>query len=273
MTRFKLLALDLDNTLFDSQKRVSLKNKKALFAARDKGVKVVLTTGRPLKAIDYLLKELDLLGEDNYLITFNGGLVQKTNGQVIDKSALTRQEVSLIREEMEKLSLPVDILSDGTVYSLSSRGNHSLYHQANPRLHFREISDLSDLPQDIVYNKAVIVFEPDFLDQQIPKIPASLRRQFEIFKSRELILEVMPKGVHKAVGLNLLCQHLGISRSQVMAMGDEENDLTMLEWAGLGIAMKNASDKIKQVADAVTEKDNNDSGVAWAIEKYILSED
>ena len=84
MADIKLLALDLDGTLFNSQKVVSAENKKALRAARDKGIKVVITTGRPLKAISDLLEELDLISDEDYIITFNGGLVQKTNGDILD---------------------------------------------------------------------------------------------------------------------------------------------------------------------------------------------
>ena len=108
------------------------------------------------------------------------------------------------------------------------------------------------------------------MDAQISKLPKQLSEDFEVFKSREIILEVMPKGVHKAEGLKLLSDYLGIDQSQVMAMGDEENDLTMLEWAGLGVAMANGVGKVKAVADAVTIKTNEESGVAEAIHNYIL---
>ncbi|MDU6563122.1 MAG: HAD-IIB family hydrolase, partial [Streptococcus sp.] len=119
-------------------------------------------------------------------------------------------------------------------------------------------------------NKVVTVCEEAFLDAQIEKLPKQLYQNFEVFKSREIILEVMPKGVHKAVGLRLLTDYLALDKSQVMAMGDEENDLTMLEWAGLGVAMANAVPKAKAVAKAVTTKTNEESGVAEAIQKYIL---
>lgn len=273
MTEIKLLALDLDGTLFNTKKEVSLENKEALKAVREKGIKVVITTGRPLKAIEHLLEELDLLSKDNYLITFNGGLVQKTTGEILEKSALSRKQVETIQTEMEHLALPVDVLSDGIVYSISNQNNHSLYPIANPMLTFREIDGLPQLPLDTIYNKVVIVCDADFLDQQIEKIPTYFYEKFEVFKSRDIILEIMPKGVHKAVGLNLLIKHLAIDQSEVMAMGDEENDLSMLEWAGLGVAMANGVPIAKETADAVTKKTNDESGVAEAIKKYILNED
>lgn len=271
MRDIKLLALDMDGTLFTTEKTITEENKIALKKAQALGVKVVITTGRPLKAISHVLEELNLYNADNYSITFNGGLVQRNNGEVLDASALSFDELEVISSALVPLSLPMDVISDGTVYSIPSQGVHSQYHQANPMLTFVELDTLNDLPRDISYNKVVVVTDADFLDTQIPKIPSHLHKDFEIFKSREIILEIMPKGVHKAVGLELLTKHLGLKAEQVMAVGDEENDVTMLKWAGLGIAMANGSAIAKESAKAVTRKTNDQSGVAEAVEKYIVN--
>lgn len=271
MTEIKLLALDMDGTLFTTDKAITEENKQALKKAQELGVKVVITTGRPLKAISYVLDELNLNSAENYSITFNGGLVQRNNGEILDVSALSFDELDIIYSTLEPLSLPMDVISDGTVYSIPSQGVHSQYHQANPMLTFVELDTLSDLPRDISYNKVVVVTEADFLDTQIPKIPSELHKAFEIFKSREIILEIMPKGIHKAVGLEILTKHLGLKAEQVMAVGDEENDVTMLKWAGLGVAMANGSAIAKESANAVTTKTNDQSGVAEAVEKYIVN--
>lgn len=130
-----------------------------------------------------------------------------------------------------------------------------------------------ELSMDIVYNKAVSAVDADFLDKQIPKIPAELYDRFEIFKSRDILLEWSPKGVHKANGLMKLIEYLGIDRSEVMACGDEGNDLSMVEWAGLGVAMANATDELKSVAKVILPKSNDEDGIAWAVEKYVLNED
>lgn len=267
----KLIALDLDGTLLTSDKRISEANKKALQAARDRGVYVVLTTGRPLQAIGTFLEELDLLGEGQYSITFNGGLVQENTGRVLDKIGFTINEVRAIRQVTNQLDLPLDILHGGDVYSLPAV-HDSLYLTANPLLNKIEISD-ADLPEDFVYNKAVSAVAADFLDGQIPKIPRELYDRFEIFKSRDMLLEWSPKGVHKANGLAKLIGHLGIDQSEVMACGDEGNDLSMIEWAGLGVAMANATDEIKSAANLVLPKTNDEDGIAWAVEHYVVNED
>lgn len=121
----KLIALDLDGTLLTSDKRISEANKKALQAARERGVHVVLTTGRPLQAIGTFLEELDLLGENQYSITFNGGLVQENTGRVLDKVGFTIEDVRTIRRVTNDLDLPLDILYGGMSI---------LYHQ--PMNHF-----------------------------------------------------------------------------------------------------------------------------------------
>lgn len=273
MSDIKILALDLDGTLFTTDKKVSEENKVALKAAREKGIKVVITTGRPLKAIGNLLEDLELVSDEDYSITFNGGLVQQNTGKILAKTAMTRQEVEDIHEELYQVGLPTDILSEGMVYSIANKGHHSQYHLATPLLEFIEVDDLEQVPKDVVYNKIVSVIDATYLDQQIAKLPDRLKVDYEMFKSRDIILELMPKGVHKAVGLELLTKHLGLDSSQVMAMGDEANDLSMLEWAGLGVAMANGIPEAKAIAKATTICNNDESGVAEAVGKYILSEE
>ncbi|EHJ57316.1 cof-like hydrolase [Streptococcus urinalis FB127-CNA-2] len=272
MSDIKLLALDLDGTLFTTEKTVSDENKEALQKAREKGVKVVITTGRPLKAIGNLLEELDLISENDYSITFNGGLVQRNTGDILDKSSLSREQLADLHTMLDNTGLPTDILSDGIVYSIPSGDRKSQYHMANPLLTFVEVENFEQVPKDIVYNKVVTVTDADFLDKQIAQLPEWLFENFEAYKSRDIIFELMPKGVHKAFGLNLLCNHLGFEASQVMAMGDEANDLSMLAWAGLGVAMANGVDIAKKTAKAVTTKTNDQSGVAEAVKRYILDE-
>lgn len=271
MADIKLIALDLDGTLLTTDKKLTDRTKATLKAAREKGVKVVLTTGRPLKAMDFFLKELSTDGhDDEYTITFNGGLVQKNTGEILDKTVFSIDDVSRIYEETEKLNIPLDAISEGIVYQIQS-DQESLYAQFNPALTFIPTA-FEDLSSQITYNKCVTAFAQEPLDAAIQKISPELFDKYEIFKSRELLLEWSPKNVHKATGLAKLIEHLGIDRSQVMACGDEANDLSMIEWAGLGVAMQNAVPEVKAVANVVTPMTNDEEAVAWAIEKYVLKE-
>ncbi|CTL29411.1 haloacid dehalogenase-like hydrolase [Streptococcus pneumoniae] len=271
MADIKLIALDLDGTLLTTDKRLTDRTKATLKAARDRGIKVVLTTGRPLKAMDFFLHELGTDGhEDEYTITFNGGLVQKNTGEILDKTVFSYDDVARLYEETEKLSLPLDAISEGTVYQIQS-DQESLYAKFNPALTFVPV-DFEDLSSQMTYNKCVTAFAQEPLDAAIQKISPELFDQYEIFKSREMLLEWSPKNVHKATGLAKLISHLGIDQSQVMACGDEANDLSMIEWAGLGVAMQNAVPEVKAAANVVTPMTNDEEAVAWAIEEYVLKE-
>ena len=258
MSQIKVIALDLDGTLLNSEKKISPRNLAAIRAAQEKGVKVVLTTGRPLKAMDFLLQEIGTAGlSDEYTITFNGGLVQKNTGEIIAKTVFSRDDVVRIYEETEALGLPLDAISEGNVYKLVS-DQESLYPLYNPYLNFIPVS-IEDLSSQISYNKCVTAFQQDYLDGAIPKISPELRERFEIFKSRDMLLEA-------------LVEYLGIDASQVMACGDEANDASMLKWAGLGIAMANAVDEVKEIATLVSDYTNDEDAVGRAIEEYVLKE-
>ena len=271
MADIKLIALDLDGTLLTTDKKLTDRTKEVLKAARDRGIKVVLTTGRPLKAMDFFLHELGTDGqEDEYTITFNGGLVQKNTGEILDKTVFSIDDVARLYEETEKLGLPLDAISEGTVYQIQS-DQESLYAKFNPALTFVPVA-FEELSSQMTDNKWVTAFAQEPLDAAIQQISPDLFDQYEIFKSRELLLEWSPKNVHKATGLAKLIKHLGIDQSQVMACGDEANDLSMIEWAGLGVAMQNAVPAVKAVANVITPMTNDEEAVAWAIEEYVLKE-
>lgn len=162
MSEIKLLALDLDGTLFTKDKQVTAENRAALKAAEAKGVHVVITTGRPLPAITHILEDLGLLDDKHYSVTFNGGLVQRNNGDILIKKEMSREDLKQIYAVFEPLGLPMDVISDGIVYGVPSKGNHSLYRQANPTLTFVDVESIDDIPENIVYNKVVTVCEEAF---------------------------------------------------------------------------------------------------------------
>ena len=256
----KLVAIDLDGTLLNSQKEISLRNKQALMAAKQAGVKVVICTGRPLAAIGPYLEELGLQEEGDYSITFNGGLVQKNDtGAIIEKTLMPLEAIHELYQLATTLNMPFDVLSDEVVMQLPSAPNYpSIYSSLNKLLTF-ESYKLEELTPNRIYNK-----------ERIKEIPASFYERFEIIKTRNNLLEFMPKGITKAYGISLLAKDLGIRAEEIMTLGDEENDLPMIEYAGLGVAMANAIPLVKEAADVVTDTNDQD-GVAKAVEKYILT--
>lgn len=268
----KLIALDLDGTLLSPDKTISEANKKALFRAKEAGVKIVLCTGRPLMGISRYVEELDLFQEGDYSITYNGGLVQKNeNSEIISQKVLTYQQILDLYELSKELDLPMNMLDLECVYEPEyPAGRASLYKSLqSSSLPFVE-QGIQQFEEDHLFNKVVFCIEPEVLDEAIARIPASYYSKYSMMKSRPLLFEVMHPEVDKGNGIAALCAHLGIEASEVMACGDEENDLAMLDYAGVGVAMGNASDKIKERADFVT-KTNVEDGIAHAIEKFVFA--
>ncbi|MGC6769286.1 Cof-type HAD-IIB family hydrolase [Enterococcus sp. LJL51] len=266
----KLIAIDLDGTLLNSQKQISAEDKKILQQAKAQGIKVVLCTGRPLAGIEIYLEELALTEPGDYSITFNGGLVQKNDtGEIIEKALMPLENIHELHELAVALNVPLDVLSDGTVLQLPTSSEYtSIYGQLNNLLTF-EPTKLEQMTTDRIYNKAVVAIDADYLDERIKEIPAAFYERYEVIKTRSNLLEFMPKGITKAYGISLLARDLTISQEEVMAIGDEENDLPMIEYAGIGVAMENAVPMVKAAADVVT-KTNDQAGVAYAVQKYVL---
>lgn len=267
----KLIAIDLDGTLLTDAKTISDNNKKTLAEAKARGVKVVICTGRPLIAIKEYLAELNLLDANDYSITFNGGLIQTNTGEILGKTAMDLDEVKHIHQLLERIDLPMDVLSDALCFQFETSNAHpSIYPTLNKALTYVP-KKVEGLKEDTLYNKVVAAIDADYLDQQIPLIPEADYERFEIFKTRPNLLEFMPKGVTKAFGLSVLGEHLGITANEMMALGDEANDLSMINYAGMGVAMENATDGVKSAANYVTGTNQAD-GVAHAIQKFVFDD-
>lgn len=266
----KLIAIDLDGTLLDEEKKISNENKRVLAEAKAKGVKIVLCTGRPLAAMAHYLQELGLVDEGDFSITFNGGLVQKNDtGEIMEKKVMTVADIHRLYDLAQQLDLPLDVLSDNRVLELpSAPKKQSLYNVLNKLLQFQPAT-LADITDEFVLNKAVIAYPQEELDPKIKEIPATFHERYEIIKTRSMLLEFMPKGVTKAYGISLLAKDLGLEPAEIMAIGDEENDLPMIEYAGLGVAMENAVPAVKESADYITSN-NVENGVAKVIQKFVL---
>lgn len=267
----KLIAIDLDGTLLTDDKKISDKNKTVLTQAKEQGVKVVICTGRPLFAIEPYLDRLELRDEGDYSITFNGSSVQKNDtGETLLAHSLSFDEVSRVANEMVSLNLPLDIISVDTVIHLETAKEPytSIYESMNPLLKV-EHATLDTLDKNRLFNKMVVAVETSYLDEKLAQLPKELLEEFNIMKSRDNLLEIIHKEASKAAGIDELANYLGIKQSEVMAIGDEENDFSMIEYAGLGVVMENGSQGVKDIAKFVT-KSNQEDGVAHAVEKFVL---
>lgn len=272
----KLIAIDLDGTLLDSSRSLSEENKEAIKEAKEAGIKIVLCTGRPLRSMTHLLEEADLLDDDDIVITYNGGLIQKSKtAEIISEITLNRDESLDIYKLGQQLKLPVNFIDLDYVYEPPyPEGADSIYMNSSrevPKANALKFIDLDmeSLPDPFKINKVVMSRPSEELDAAIPHIPDVYHERYNIYKSQAFILEILPKDVDKGFSMRLLGDMLGLEKKQIMGIGDQENDLSLVENAGLGIAMQNAIDQVKDAADYIT-RSNDNNGVAHALRKFVL---
>lgn len=272
----KLIAIDLDGTLLDSNQLLSDENKAAIQEAKAAGVQVVLCTGRPLRSMKHLLEEAGLQDDDDIVITYNGGLIQNAKtGEILNELTLNREECLDIYQLGLQLNLPVNFIDLDYVYEPAyPAGAESIYMNGlreipkENALKFKAV-DIENLPKPFKINKVVMSRPAAELDAMIPAIPESYHEKYNIYKSQPFILEVLPDHVDKGYSMRIIGDMLGLKEEQIMGIGDQENDLSLVVNAGLGVAMENAIEQVKEAADYIT-KSNDDNGVAHAIRKFVL---
>lgn len=263
----KLIAIDLDGTLLNQAKEISFANKAALHYAQKRGVKVVLCTGRPYLAMQHLFAEIALVPQDEYVILFNGSQIRRVeDGQVIYEESLSHSDLELWLSFTEAENLPLTVFDSEWVYDNTAyQGRQaSTYQTPAPRKRI----DYQELSQDQRFNKFVICTTPDNIANYYDKISDFANNRYQMVLSHPYQIEISPMNINKGSALQYLSDYLNIEPSEVMAIGDEYNDASMLSFAGVSVAMDNAVDDMKALADFVTF-DNNHSGVAHAIYHYL----
>ena len=265
---YKMLVLDLDDTLLRDDYSISARNKEMLMKAQALGVKVVLASGRPTPAMLQYAEELKLDVFDSYLISFNGAVVtaMKQN-EVIFERSLTMDEVHSIYDYGVENNVDIITYSDKGVISETE----SKYIDVELGLTGLPLHKVPSFKAEVQSSavKCILLENPDYLKVLEPKLKAA-RPDLSIARSKPFFLEVMPKGIDKAASIAFLIDKLGIKQSELIAVGNAGNDLTMVKFAGLGIWVDNVDPDLRHHADAIVAS-NNEDGVAEVVEKYILN--
>lgn len=271
----RLIALDLDGTTMDPKNRLNEETKQALFEAMEQGVWVVPTTGRMLTGIP---KEIMALPNIRYVLTSNGAVVNDVaTNQVIYQRSMTFDVAEKVLRTLQKYDGSIDLYYGGNSYNTEESINR--------------LGDFGVIPERVQYMRETRILVPDLLDhlndwgkpiekynmifgeeEQRQMAWKELEQWPEIQLTTSLgnNLEVNCAGANKGDGLAHLCSHLGLDASQVMAVGDGGNDMEMIRFAGLGVAMENALPEVKECADYIT-KSNAENGVAHAIQRFVLN--
>lgn len=266
----ELVAIDMDGTLLDPAHKLTPRVKQAIARARALGVRIVLTSGRPVPGLAPFLHELGIDGDDDYCIACNGGLVQRIGPrETVVEYPLSFDDFVYCEQVAREIGVHFQALDATRMYTPNQ--DISIYTVADSHLSRMPLSyrRVADMDPGMSFIKLMMIDEPDVLDAAIARLPAALTGRFAVLKSAPFFLEVFDHRAGKGQSLQKLAEHLGIDRANVMAIGDQENDLTMLQYAGTSVAMGNAIDAVKAVARFETAT-NADEGVAKAIERFVL---
>ncbi|MCL2126803.1 MAG: Cof-type HAD-IIB family hydrolase [Treponema sp.] len=270
MSAVRLLALDLDDTLLRSDLTISYKTRHAIKQAVAAGVTVVLASGRIPAAMKHFAGLLAMNRRNGYLICNNGTIIQESNtGNIIHEVRIETAAALTAFDLADAEGFPVQIYEDEVMY-VSRPNEYADYDQKLTGLrqvvveHFRAMVAGG-------CHKLLIPGDPKLLAPLETLMRTYLGDDITLFTSKPYFLEILPAHTDKGTALAKVAGLLGIGSGEVLAIGDSMNDEAMLRWAGISVAMANSDKRIKDIADLVTTKSNDDDGVVEIIEKYILS--
>ncbi len=268
----RLIAIDMDGTLLTPDHQISPVVKSAIHKAQARGITVVLASGRPYIGIQRYIAELGLDKPGQFCISYNGALVQRAeDGSCVAEVTLEHDDYLRFAQLSGELGVHFQALDKTHLYTPDKDISKYTVHEVSLTgipLRYRAVEEMDP---ELRFPKLMMVDEPEILDEAIARLPAEIVENYTVLKSSPFYLEILNKQVNKGEGVRKLAELLGISADEVMAIGDHENDLAMVTYAGSGVAMGNAIDIVKKHARYQTLS-NAEDGVALAIEKWALSE-
>lgn len=270
--KYKLLVLDVDGTLLNDEREISKRTLAALLKVQQMGVRIVLASGRPTYGLMPLAKTLELGNYGGFVLSYNGcQIIKAQNGEILFERRINPEMLPYLEKKARKNGFAIFTYHDDTLIT-DSPDNEYIKNEAllNNLKIIRE--DEFSTAIDFAPCKCMLVSDKEKaligLEQHWEK---RLAGTLDAFRSEPYFLEVVPCGVNKANTLGALLEHLGVTREEVIAVGDGVCDVTMLQLAGMGVAMRHSQDSVKVCADYVTAS-NEEDGVALAVEKLILAE-
>lgn len=269
---YSIIALDLDGTLTNSEKIITPRTFDALMKAQREGVRLVLASGRPTYGIAALANKLQLADYGGYVLSYNGGrIIDWCEKTVIFSQVVDQKLVPILYDFAEKAQLPIVTYLPEAILASKNEGE---YLAEEARINGMPVVVAQNFVEEAMQiaggsTKFLIPGEPEQLIQLESEMKAALSEQMEVFRSAPFFLELPPKGIDKAQSLQRLLTHLGLERESLMAFGDGFNDLSMIQFAGKGVAMANAVEEVKSIADFVTTS-NEEDGIAHALEQLLF---
>lgn len=265
---YEILVLDIDGTLTNSEKLITDKTKEALFALQQRGHKVVLASGRPTPGIMPIAEQIRLKEYGGYILAYNGAKVMNCQtGEVIYQKSLPQESIKDIYDAAKEFK--TGLLSydkDGII----TPEEPDEYIRKEAKINHLPIKKVDNFVDYINYpvNKCLLTEDGLYLAEVETELKKRFRGKLNIYRSEPFFLEIMPQNIDKAYSLGKLLEVLGMTKDQMICCGDGYNDLSMIQYAGMGVAMANANDQVKEAADFITLS-NDEDGVAHVIQKFM----
>ena len=268
--KYRMIVLDLDGTLTNRDKVITPKTKEALFRFQEAGGIIVLASGRPTYGVMPLAKELKLEQQGGYILSFNGGrIIDCKTGETVFAKELPVSANSRIIALAKENGVNILTYEEDRIITPDGTDEYVKKESAINKLVIREIPDFASHVNFPVV-KFLMLDDGDYLALVEAKVKAALGRNYSVYRSEPYFLEILPEGIDKAKSLERLLERVGLHREDMIACGDGYNDLSMIQYAGLGVAMENGVLPVRKAADYITYSNNAD-GIAHVIEKFIFS--
>ena len=259
----ELIALDIDGTLVDSNKRITENTKKAIFKFIDMGGKLAIASGRSVTGLKQYVDELKLEKLGGYLISFNGSvIVDLKTGKTVSETLIYPEFFPEILECAERNNISIATYKDDMAITQKSK---------ETSLNNLKVVYVENLLEELTYPVPKFLLTDETRDLEQAEL--NMRKQLKcvnVFRSEPYYLELVPKGLDKGKALTKLCEYLKIDVSKTLACGDGYNDIPLIKSAGIGVAMGNAQQPVKAAADFITLS-NDEDGVAYAMEKFCFN--
>ena len=266
---YKLLVLDIDGTVTNSDKEVLERTRKAVIRLQERGVTVAIASGRAPKGVLPIAEKLKLHQFGSYILAFNGAkIINCKTRECIYEKHLPRHIPARLWQDAKAHQLGILTYTD---QALIAGTQPDPYMDIEARISHMPVEYHADFLSAVRFpvNGCLLTGDPGDIEAMEPVLIRKYFHETQIFRSEPFFLEVAPKNVDKAYSLKHLLRLLGIRREEMVCCGDSFNDISMIQFAGLGVAMANSQRKLKDVANYVTRNDNDHDGIAEVIETFF----
>ena len=274
----KVIIMDVDGTLTNSKKQITPKTKEMLIEAQNKGIKLVLASGRPVSGLIGLAKELEMEKHHGLLVSFNGSkVVDCQTKEVLFDQTMRIEDAREVLEHMKNFKvypmidkgnyLFVNDVYKGMITYQNEKIDIIQYEARGGNFKLYEIEDLSSFV-DFPLNKILTAGDPEYLNKHYQDMMEPFKERLNCMFTAPFYFEFTAKGIDKAKALDSVLKPMGFQQEEMVAFGDGDNDATMLSYAGIGVAMDNAQDSLKKIADKITLS-NEEDGIAVMLETLL----